>query len=267
MLSTCNVCINIYILCVSSIIITVYVFVYVLLHQLGVWQFYFFSLLLYLGNISELNPNFSIFYFLFFCPSPNITWPLPLPCGPIVHCHIPYFHLMFFVTTVIINAEYINNMYVLYFTWSHTFSFVLGNSGSCWIPKSLEVEYVLYELASVTCDMCLLPHTCYKCFSMCIMNGLRKWYLCGFSWASCLVVGHQVVTLTCLSNGQNIGDYLVLSFCLLGMSLGFVWYTLRNIYDTCAVASSHCKLRLPLHVTHTQLLRIDCIICSHYWQQ
>ena len=30
------------------------------------------------------------------------------------------------------------------------------------IPKSLEVEYVLYELASVTSDMCLLPHTCYK---------------------------------------------------------------------------------------------------------
>ena len=36
--------------------------------------------------------------------------------------------------------------------------------------KSLEVEYVLYELASVTCDMCLLPHTCYKGFSMCIIN-------------------------------------------------------------------------------------------------
>ena len=129
---------------------------------------------------------------------------------------------MFFVTTVIINAEYINNIYVLYFTLSHTFSFVLGNSGSCWIPKSLEVEYVLYELASVTCDMCLLPHTCYKGFSMCIMNGSRKWFLCGFSWASCLVVGHQVVTLTCLPNGQNTGDYLVLSFCSLGMSPGFV---------------------------------------------
>ena len=86
--------------------------VYVLLHQWGVWQFYFFSLLLYLGNISEPNPNFSIFYFLFFCPSPNITWPLPLPCGPIVHCHLPYFHLMFFVTTVIISAEYINNIYM-----------------------------------------------------------------------------------------------------------------------------------------------------------
>ena len=129
----------------------------------------FFSLLLYLGNISEPNPNFSIFYFLFFCPSPNITWPLPLPCGPIVHCHIPCFHLMFFVTTVIINTEYINNICIVLYLKSHIF-LVLGNSGSCLIPKSLEVEYVLYELASVTCDMCLLPHTCYKCFSMCIMN-------------------------------------------------------------------------------------------------
>ena len=108
----------------------------------------FFLLLLYLGNISEPNPNFSIFYFLFFCPSPNITWPLPLPCGPIVHCHIPYFHFMFFVTTVIINAEYINNIYVLYFTLSHTFSFVLGNSDSCWIPKSLEVEYAWKQVFS-----------------------------------------------------------------------------------------------------------------------
>ena len=66
------------------------------------------------------------------------------------------------------------------------------------------------------------------------------------------------------SNGQNIGDYLVLSFCSLGMSLGFVCYTLRNIYDMCVVASSHCKLHLPLHATHTQLQRIDCINCSHY---
>ena len=172
---------------------------------------------------------------------------------------------MLCVTTVIINTEYINNIYIciVFYLKSHIF-FVLGNSGSCWIPKSLEVEYVLYELASVTCDMCLLPHTCYKCFSMCIMNGSRKWFLCGFSWVSCLVVGHQVVTLTCLPNGQNIGDYLVLSFCSLGMSLGFVCYTLRNIYDMCVVASSHCKLHLPLHATHTQLRRIDCINCSHY---
>ena len=59
---------------------------------------------------------------------------------------------------------------IVFYLKSHIF-FVLGNSASCWIPKSLEVEYVLYELASVTCDMCRLPHTCYKCFSMCIMNG------------------------------------------------------------------------------------------------
>ena len=115
MLSTCNVCINIYILCVSSIIITVYVFVYVLLHQWGGVTVLFFSLLLYLGNISEPNQNFSIFYFLFFCPSPNVgnqSHPLPLPSGPILHCHIPCFHFMLCVTTVIINTEYINNIYM-----------------------------------------------------------------------------------------------------------------------------------------------------------
>ena len=171
---------------------------------------------------------------------------------------------MLCVTTVIINTEYINKFIcIVFYLKSHIF-FLLGNSVSCLIPKSLEVEYVLYELASVTSDMCLLPHTCYKCFSMCIMNGSRKLFLFGFSWASCLVVGHQVVTLTCLPNRQNIGDYLVLSFCSLGMSLGFVCYTLRNIYDMCVVASSHCKLHLPLHATHTQLRRIDCINCSHY---
>ena len=78
-------------------------------------QFYFFSLLLYLGNISEPNPNFSIFYFVFFSPSPNVgnqSHPLPLPSGPIVHCHILCFHFMLCVTTVIINTEYINNIYM-----------------------------------------------------------------------------------------------------------------------------------------------------------
>ena len=115
MLSTCNVCINIYILCVSSIIITVYVFVYVLLHQWGCVTVLFFSLLLYLGNISEPNQNFSIFFFLFFSPSPNEgnqSHPLPLPSGLIIHCHIPCFHFMLCVTTVIINTEYINNIYM-----------------------------------------------------------------------------------------------------------------------------------------------------------
>ena len=132
----------------------------------------FFSLLLYLGNISEPNQNFSIFYFVFFSPSPNVgnqSHPLSLPSGPILHCHIPCFHLMFFVTTVIINTEYINNICIVLYLKSHIF-FVLGNSGSCLIPKSIEVEYVLYELASVTSDMCLLPYTCYTGFSMCIMN-------------------------------------------------------------------------------------------------
>ena len=127
----------------------------------------FFLLLLYLGNISEPNQNFSIFYFLFFSPSPNVgnqSHPLPLPSGPILHCHIPCFHFMLCVTTVIINTEYINKFIcIVFYLKSHIF-FVLGNSGSCLIPKSLEVEYVLYELASVTSDMCLLPHTCYKCF-------------------------------------------------------------------------------------------------------
>ena len=115
MLSTCNVCINIYILCVSSIIITVYVFVYLPLHQWGYVTVLFFSLLLYLGNISEPNQNFSIFYFVFFSPSPNVgnqSHPLPLPSGPIVHCHIPCFHFMLCVTTFIINKEYINNIYM-----------------------------------------------------------------------------------------------------------------------------------------------------------
>ena len=78
----------------------------------GCDSFIIFYHFLYLGNISEPNQNFSIIFFLFFCPSPNIAWPLPLPCGPIVHCHIPCFHLMFFVTTFSINAEYINNIYV-----------------------------------------------------------------------------------------------------------------------------------------------------------
>ena len=81
----------------------------------GVWQFYFFSLLLYLGNISEPNQNFSIFYFLFFSPSPNVgnqSHPLPLPSGLIIHCHIPCFHFMLCVATVIINTEYINNIYM-----------------------------------------------------------------------------------------------------------------------------------------------------------
>ena len=117
MLNTCNVCINIYILCVSSIIITVYVFVYVLLHQWGGGgvTVIFFSQLLYLGNISEQNQNFSIFYFVFFSPSPNVgnqSHPLPLPSGPIPNCHIPCFHFMLCVTTVIINTEYINNIYM-----------------------------------------------------------------------------------------------------------------------------------------------------------
>ena len=135
----------------------------------------FFLLLLYLGNIAEPNQNFSIFYFVFFSPSPNVgnqSHPLPLPSAPILHCHIPCFHFMLCVTNVIINTEYINNIYIciVLYLKSHIY-FALGNSGSCLIPKSLEVEYVLYELASVTSDMCLLPHTCYKCFSMCIMNG------------------------------------------------------------------------------------------------
>ena len=115
MLSTCNLCINIYILFVSSIIITVYVFVYLPLHQWGCVTVLFFSLLLYLGNISEPNQNFSIFYFVFFSPSPNVgnqSHPLPLPSGLIVHCHIPCFHFMLCVTTVIINTEYINNIYM-----------------------------------------------------------------------------------------------------------------------------------------------------------
>ena len=75
----------------------------------------FFSLLLYLGNISEPNQNFSIFYFLFFSPSPNVgnqSHPLPLPSGLILHCHIPCFHFMLCVATVIINTEYINNIYL-----------------------------------------------------------------------------------------------------------------------------------------------------------
>ena len=144
---------------------------------------------------------------------------------------------MFCVTTVIINTEYINNIYVVNLK-SHIF-FVLGNSGSFWIPKSLEIEYVLYELASVTCDMCLLPHTCYKCFSMCIMNGSRKWFLCGFLWASCLVVGHQVVTLTCLPNGKNIGDYLVLSFAH--------WEWAQGLYDTHWETFMIC-VRLQVHI-------------------
>ena len=79
----------------------------------------FFSLLLYLGNISEPNQNFSIFYFVFFSPRPNVgnqSHPLPLPSGPILHYHIPCFHFMLCVATVIINTEYINNIYVLYFT-------------------------------------------------------------------------------------------------------------------------------------------------------
>ena len=53
-------------------------------------------------------------------------------------------------------------------------------------------------------------------------------------------------------------------FLLIGNEPRFVCYTLRNIYDMCVVASSHCKLHLPLHATHTQLQRIDCINCSHY---
>ena len=109
-----------------SVVMYVLIFIYSVCHPLsslcmslcmsffisgGCDSFNFFHLL-YLGNISEPNPNCSIFYFLFFCPSPNITWPVPFPSGPIVHCHIPCFHLMFFVTTVIINTEYINNIYM-----------------------------------------------------------------------------------------------------------------------------------------------------------
>ena len=76
---------------------------------------FIFLLLLYLGNISEPNQNFSIFYFLFFSPSPNVgtqSHPLALPSDPILHCHIPCFHFMLCVTTVIINTEYINNIYM-----------------------------------------------------------------------------------------------------------------------------------------------------------
>ena len=115
MLSTCNVCINIYILCVSSIIITVYVFYVCPSSSVGGVTVLFFSQLLYLGNISEPNQNFSIFYFVFFSSSLNVgnqSHPLPLPSGPIPNCHIPCFHFMLCVTTVIINTEYINNIYM-----------------------------------------------------------------------------------------------------------------------------------------------------------
>ena len=101
----------------------------------GCDSFFFFSQLLYLGNISEPNQNFSIFYFVFFSPSPNVgnqSHPLPLPSGPILHCHIPCFHFMLCVTTVIINTEYINKIYIVFYLKSRIF-LLLGNSGSCWI--------------------------------------------------------------------------------------------------------------------------------------
>ena len=88
----------------------------------GCDTFIFLSLLFILGNISEPNQNFSIFFFLFFSPSPNVgtrSHPLPLPCGPILHCHIPCFHFMLCVTTVIINTEYINNIYKVFFLINH----------------------------------------------------------------------------------------------------------------------------------------------------
>ena len=51
---------------------------------------------------------------------------------------------------------------------------------------------------------------------------LTGYVFVSFFVGSSLVVGHQALILTYLPNGQNIGDYLVLSFCSLGMSPGFV---------------------------------------------
>ena len=69
----------------------------------------FFLQLLHLGTISEPNQNFSIFFFPFFSPSPNVTWSLPFPCGPIEHCYIPCFHCFMFHHSHY-NTEHINNI-------------------------------------------------------------------------------------------------------------------------------------------------------------
>ena len=121
----------------------------------GCDSFMLFYHFLYLGNISEPNQNFSIVFFLLFCPSPNITWPLPLPCAPIVHFHIPCFHLMFCVTTFSINAEYINNICIVFYLKSHIF-FSLGNSGSCWIPTYTSCVNFEYVMCSHFMCNCLL---------------------------------------------------------------------------------------------------------------
>ena len=85
---------------------------------------FFYHYFSYLGNILEPNQNFSIFFFLFFSPSPNVgtrSHPLPLPCGLILHCHIPCFHFMLCITTVIINTEYINNICIVFYLKSHIY--------------------------------------------------------------------------------------------------------------------------------------------------
>ena len=70
---------------------------------------FIFLQLLHLGTISEPNQNFSIFFFPFFSPSPNVTWSLSLPCGPIEHCYIPCFHCFMFHHNHF-NTEHINNI-------------------------------------------------------------------------------------------------------------------------------------------------------------
>ena len=111
----------------SSIIITVYVCVCPSSSVGG--EFYFFHNTFILGEYFRNNPNFSIFYLIFFCPSPNITWPLPLTCGPFVHSH-PLLSFNFFCH----HCHYQHRIYKMIYM-SH-FSYMC----KLWYPLNLVLE-------------------------------------------------------------------------------------------------------------------------------
>ena len=128
MLSTCNVCINIYVLCVSPIIISVFVFICVYLVSISVYHlhyhdamhFFQFSIL-FLGILSPpigcvpcahrvritLYTDHSSFnHFILFHPNVCIS----RVCDGFIYLYTVTFpaYIFLFVTTII-NTEHINN--------------------------------------------------------------------------------------------------------------------------------------------------------------
>ena len=100
-------------------------------NQWGILIFFTTSILF------RTKPNFSNFFFLVFS-RPQFTT-RHFPFGHIIHCHIPCFHFMLCVTTIIFNAQYINNLGTVFLP---EVLFSLGSFGSSYL-------YVLYFCMSV----------------------------------------------------------------------------------------------------------------------